>query len=188
MKKNLSLIIFSVVISLMTALVAIAQGDSRVKSAAGDLYLISAKAGGVNYIEGKVTVERADGNSGYLVKGDSLQVGDKVSTTANGRAEVLLNPGSFIRLDNDSEFEFVTTSLDDLELQINRGSAIFEVYASDDFKVTVKTPKAKFYLVDTGVYRVNVLENGIGTIEVRREKHRSETSTPKQLKRVKPRQ
>lgn len=158
------------ILCCLTTIVGFAQRDSTLSSAAGDLYLISAKAGVVNYVEGRVAIQRKDGKSGYLIKGDSIEVGDKVSTTENARAEVLLNPGSFVRIDQNSEFEFVTTSLNDLKLQINSGSAIFEVFASDDFKVMVTTPKAKFYLVETGVYRVDVLNNGVGKIEVRKGK------------------
>ncbi len=170
MKKNIFLIFCVSVLCFMTAIVGFAQNDSTLKSAAGDLYIISAKAGGVNYVEGRVSIQRANGESGYLVKGDVLEVGDKVTTSANARAEVLLNPGSFVRLDQNSEFEFLTTSLNDLKLQIIKGSAIFEVFASNDFKVTVSTPRAKFYLIDTGVYRVDVLNNDVGKIEVHRGK------------------
>ncbi len=170
MKKNLLRMFCVGILCCLTVIVGFAQNDRTLSSAAGDLYLISAKAGVVNYVEGGVSIQRKNGNSGYLLKGDSIEVGDKVSTTANARAEVLLNPGSFVRLDQNSEFEFVTTSLDDLKLQVNKGSAIFEVFASNDFKVLITTPKAKFYLVETGVYRVDVLDNGVGKLEVRRGK------------------
>jgi hypothetical protein len=64
----------------------------------GDRYIVSARAGGVNYVEGTVAVIRKSGRSGLLLKGDTLEVGDRVSTGANGKAEILLNPGSFLRL------------------------------------------------------------------------------------------
>lgn len=167
MKNKLFQIFCVSVICFMTAIIGFAQDDRTLSSAAGDLYVISAKAGVVNYVEGRVSIQRENGKSGYLVKGDNIEVGDVVSTTANSRAEVLLNPGSFIRLDQNSEFGFLTTSLDDLKLKVNRGSAIFEVFASDDFKVSVTTPRGNFYLVDTGVYRVDVSPDGIAKIEVR---------------------
>lgn len=173
------------VVGLMTVLVGFAQDNRNVSSTTSDKYIISAKAGSVNYLEGKVSVRRANGVSGYLVKGDKLEIGDKVSTSADGRVEVLLNPGSFVRLDNNSEFEFITTSLNDLKLQVNRGSAIFEVFASNDFKVTVTTPNSKFYLIDTGVYRVDVNNNGAAKIEVQRGKAQIGTSSAQLLKKGK---
>jgi hypothetical protein len=145
-----------------------AQDNSRVASAAGDMYVISAKAGGINFVEGKVAVARKNSRSGYLVKGDRLEVGDKVSTVANGKTEILLNPGSFVRLGENAVFEFASTNLDDVKVKLAGGSAIFEVYADDEFKVAIVTPQANFYAVKTGVYRVDVLPDGSGKISVLR--------------------
>jgi hypothetical protein len=183
MKKNYFRIFYVSVLCLLTTTLVFSQNDSTLSSAAGDLYVISAKAGGVNYVEGKTAITRVNGKSGYLVKGDNLEVGDKVSTDANSRIEVLLNPGSFVRLDQNSEFEFITTSLDDLKLQVTRGSALLEVFASDDFKVTVTTPKARFYLITTGVYRIDVLSDGVGRLEVYRGKASTGNSSAEIIKK-----
>ena len=157
------------ILALLFSTIVFAQ-DSGLQRTSSSRYLISAKAGGVNYIQGKVTVKRKDSTSGYLVKGNSLTVGERVITSRYSKAEILLNPGSYVRLDQESEFEFLTTSLDNLKLKLHRGSAIFEVYAGNGFTVNVKTPTARFYLVKSGVYRIDVLENGLSKIEVRRGK------------------
>lgn len=166
MKKNL-LSIFSVgLIIALFATFSFGQEDRRTINAASSLYVISAEAGGVNYTEGKVAVARKVGRSGYLLKGDELETGDKVSTGTDGRAEILLNPGSFLRLGENSNFEFLTTSLENLQLKLTSGSAIFEVITDEEFTVAVNTPKATFYLVKSGVYRVDVLADGTGKLEV----------------------
>lgn len=166
MKKQLiSVLTFGVFIVLFSSL-SFAQTNNKTISATGDLYVISAKAGGVNYVEGKVVVARANKRSGYLLKGDTVEVGDKVSTGADGKTEILLNPGSYIRLAENSTFEFSTTSLDDLQLKLSGGSAMFEVIADDEFRIAVNTPKAKFVIVTSGVYRVSVLGDGTGKIAV----------------------
>src|SRR5215218_8184327 len=146
-------------------IVANAQDDT-LSAAAGDRYVITAKAGGVNFVEGSVTVERKTGISGHLVKGDRLEVGDRVSTAADGKAEILLNPGSYLRLGENSAFEFKTTSLDDLQLKIQKGSVILEVFAAEDFKVSVDTPSTTFVLIETGVFRVDVLNDQKSSLEV----------------------
>ncbi|REJ78169.1 MAG: hypothetical protein DWQ47_17650 [Acidobacteria bacterium] len=143
-----------------------AQDDRTATLAAGDLYVISAKAGGINYVEGTSVAIRADGSSGRIVKGDELDAGDVVETGSDSRVEILLNPGSFARLDRNTRFELATTDLNDLRLNVLKGSAIFEVFASDDFKVTVVTPKTEIFLVKSGVYRVDVDGEGIATLEV----------------------
>lgn len=136
------------------------------RPAAGNKYLISARAGGVNLTEGNVGIVRANKTSGRLLKGDEIAIGDRVSTDANGRAEILLNPGSFIRIGGNTAFEFRSTSLDDLRIAIDRGSAMFEVYATREFRVTLITPKGNALLVDSGIYRVDVAENGVAKLAV----------------------
>ena len=133
---------------------------------ARDSYLISAKAGGVNLIEGNVGVVRVNKTSGRLLKGDEVAIGDRVSTDSNGKAEILLNPGSFVRVGGNTAFEFRSTSLDDLEIAIDRGSAMFEVYATREFKVTIITPKGNAVLVESGIYRIDISENGIAKLAV----------------------
>jgi hypothetical protein len=142
-----------------------AQNDA-LTAAAGSRYVISAKAGGVNFVEGTVGVVRRGRKSGVLHKGDTLQIGDRVSTGADGKAEILLNPGSFLRLGGNAAFEFKTTSLDDLQLTIDRGSAILEVFAAEEFKVEIATPGTKYLLIDTGIYRVDITNSGESRLEV----------------------
>lgn len=168
MKQGFFRIFVLSVAGLLLTSMAFAQSerDKRAINAASSIYVISAKAGGVNYVEGKVTVARKDAKSGFLLKGDELEIGDKVSTATDGKAEILLNPGSYVRLGGDTDFEFVTTALENLKVKINRGTAIFEVIADDEFRVAVTTPKADFYVVKSGVYRVDVLGDGAGKIEV----------------------
>jgi hypothetical protein len=169
MKKILSLFIAFGIIALALPALVLAQ-NNRKTSTVTQNYVISAKAGGVNYIEGDVSVTRKIGKSGLLIKGDKLEIGDKVSTGAGGRAEILLNPGSYVRLDGNTSFEFEDTSLNDLRLKLHGGSAILEVFAGDEFKVTVVTPKTQFYAVDSGVYRVDAAVDGTAKIEVWRGK------------------
>ena len=162
--RNLVYIGLAVILSFQ-AVSAQSDRDAAVASAA-DKYLISAKAGGVNYVEGSVSVLRTDGQSGYLTKRDQIEVGDTVTTGDNSRAEILLNPGSFLRLGPNSSFKFKTTSLDDLRINLESGSAIFEVFASRDFKVRVITPDAKLLLIRSGVFRIDVLPGGGANVEV----------------------
>lgn len=144
---------------------ALAQSE-RNASAVSEMYVISAKAGGVNFTQGKVAVARNDSRSGYLLKGDRLEIGEKVSTGIDGRTEILLNPGSFVRLGENTDFEFVSTSLDDLKLKVMRGSAVFELIADKDFAVAVQTPKGAFKAVESGIYRVDVAADGNGKLFV----------------------
>ncbi len=165
MKNSISRIV-SVALMGLLAVAAVSAQDETISAAAGDKYVISAKAGGVNFVEGTVGIVRKTGKSGLLLSGDKLQIGDRVSTGADGKAEILLNPGSYLRLGGGSAFEFRTTSLDDLQIKLDSGSAIFEVFATEDFKVTINSPKTKFTLIESGVYRIDVAADGSGKVAV----------------------
>jgi hypothetical protein len=165
MMKSFTRVFLGTLMGILCAAAAVPAQDSWMGDLS-DKYVVSAKAGGVNFVEGTVTVVANDGSKGRLTKGDRLEDRDVVTTGGNGRAEILLNPGSYARLGSNSSFEFVATSLDDLELKLGSGSAIFEVFASKDFKVTINTPKARMFLIQSGIYRVDVLGDGSGKISV----------------------
>jgi hypothetical protein len=165
MKQNLVKLLAVCTASVLLATISLAQNNQKLKAAA-EKYVISAKAGGVNFVAGDVAVVRSKGKSGYLVKGDSLEAGEKVRTGNTGKAEILLNPGSFVRLAENTEFEFVRTSLDDLSVKVNAGSAIFEVFTVNELKVEINTPDSRFYIVRTGIYRVDMMNNATARLEV----------------------
>ncbi len=164
--KNYRFGLFLACLCLTLASAEVYAQNETLTAAAGDRYVISAKAGGVNFVDGGVAVARKNGRSGYLTKGDKLDIGDKVSTGAASKVEILLNPGSYLRLGDNARFEFITTSLDDLQLKFESGSAILEVFAGDDFQVALSTPKSKFLLVESGVYRLDILPGGVERLEV----------------------
>jgi len=160
-----SRLLFGLVFAVVSMWSVSAQ-DTRVTSPLGGVYVISAKPGGVNYTEGQVSVVRKDGKSGTLIKDDQLEAGDRVSTGADSRAEILLNPGSYVRLGSGSTFEFVTTSLEDLKLKLSKGSAVVEVLASDEFDIDVSLPNSTVSLTRSGVFRIDVLSDGSGRVSV----------------------
>ena len=125
--------------------------------------VISAKAGGVNHVAGDVSVRRAGATEWKgLTASDDLKSGDAVRTGADGRAEILLNPGSYLRLGRDTEFVFAETSLDRLRLKLSAGSAVVEAtgYSDIDVLVTVETPEAQVSILRSGLYRFNAARPG----------------------------
>lgn len=164
--KKISGFLFGSLLTSLFAGIAFAQTTDRITAPTGDVYVISAKAGGVSYVEGVVSIIRKDGKSGVLVKDDQIEAGDKIATGATGRAEVLLNPGSFLRVGENSGFEFITTGLDDLKLKITKGSAIIEILASDEFSVGVELPNGKLNFTRSGVFRIDFLTDGSAKVSV----------------------
>jgi hypothetical protein len=79
--------------------------------------------GTINYIEGQVSV---DGQPVGANRGGSLAPGQTLATGPNGFAEVLLTPGAFLRIGNNSQLRFVTAGLANTQAQLDRGDAIVE--------------------------------------------------------------
>lgn len=123
-------------------------------------YVISARAGGVNAVTGRTSM-RPHGNNEWrqLTIKEDLEIGDVVSTGTDGRVELLLNPGSYMRVGENSEFELADTSLENLEVRLLKGTAILEVTGADDAElfIGITTPHTKMSIIRRGLYRVNVV-------------------------------
>jgi len=131
---------------------AFAQGQGR------ERFGISAKAGGVNAVSGRVTVKREGKPARLLTSQDDLESGDVVSTNVSGQVEVLLNPGTYLRIAERSEFVMEDTSLDNLLVRLTKGSAIVEATGPSDIKlyIPVVTEQHRMTIVRPGIYRFNV--------------------------------
>jgi FecR protein len=163
---KLTRIILATLVVALTAAFASAQDNKQLTSDEQDMYLISAKAGVVNIIEGDVTVKGEKAGWERLIAGDDLREGDTVKTGANGRVEILLNPGSYLRLAENSELVYADSFMGGLKVKLLRGSAIVEASALDGH-IMVNTPTAKFAIVKVGLYRFNVGEDGKSEVAVR---------------------
>jgi len=152
--KHLTVVLrTSALIALTMALAAVSYGQNR------ERFGISAKAGGINSVIGRVLVKRAGQSSQQdLSAKDDLASGDVVTTRGGSRVEVLLNPGSYLRMTENSEFEFTDNSLNNLQLRFIKGSAIVEATGTDDLRlqIGILTAQSRSTIVRRGVYRINV--------------------------------
>ncbi len=134
-----------------------AQGQSR------DARIISARAGGVNYVSGSVSVKlKGETVWNALTTKENLESGDTVKTGAGGRVEVLLNPGSYMRVGENAEFELADASLDALRVKLLSGSAVIEATGYDDMAIliAVDTPHTQVSIIRSGIYRINASASG----------------------------
>lgn len=133
-------------------------------------YVISAKAGGINSASGDVRVRRRGANRfESLSSQESVEGGDAVSTGAGGRVEMLLSPGAYFRAAENTEFELENSSLDNLRVKLNAGSAIIEATGADvaNMLVEVRTPQTTVAVNKRGIYRINALPSGETAVFVR---------------------
>jgi hypothetical protein len=141
----------------------VARADER------DLRVISARAGGVNFISGDVKVRRAASADWVaLSAADELKGGDAVRTGPTGRVEVLLNPGSYFRAGRDTEFTLTSADIEDLRVELARGGAVVEATGYGDMKIflQVTVPGALVKIERSGVYRLNAPAGGPSEVAV----------------------
>lgn len=136
-----------------------------------DSRLISVKAGGVNFVAGDVKVRRAGAQEWQSVTvKDDLKNGDAARTGAEGRVEILLNPGSYLRAGASTEFELTDASLDNLRVRVTRGSLVVEAtgYDSLGLSIQIATPQTRVEIVRAGVYRIDVSQTGETVVAVQK--------------------
>lgn len=133
-------------------------------------HLISTKAGFVNRSEGKVFILRHDsenGEKGRVSLGTQMRDGDRLVTEADSRAELLLSPGSYLRLNQNTEVRAVSTSFTQMRFELVKGSVITEISTSSEPVSTVNkrnpveivTPHGTVAIGKDGLYRFDTVES-----------------------------
>jgi len=116
--------------------------------------VISAHSGVIHYKEGQVEVDGQPvqqdpqkGQFGDIKTGQVLEVKD-------GQAEILLTPGVFLRVAENSSFRMISNKLADTRVEVLSGSVMVEVgELLQDNAITVRTHNADVALVKKGLYR-----------------------------------
>ena len=157
------LLILSTAIVLCCSVVNLAQNREK--------FVISARAGGINAITGGATVYPRGESAWYQLSiTDDLESGDRVRTEFDGRVEILLNPGSYLRLGGNSEVELLNNTLENLEVRLLRGTAIVEATGADglELNIGISTPHTRLAIVRQGLYRLNVVPEDATELIVRK--------------------
>jgi len=134
----------------------------------------SAPPGTINYVEGQAAIGSLPLNS-KAVGVSALQGGQSLSTGA-GKAELLLTPGVFLRVGDNSSLKMVSPSLTRTEVSLSSGQAMVEVdqiHKSNDLLVaedgaTTRLLKRGLYGFDANSGQVRVFK---GQARVREGKH-----------------
>jgi len=121
---------------------------------AGSAMASTAVPGTLNYLEGQVT---AGGQTLTSKSAGSAQVGqNQVLQTSQGRAEMLLTPGAFLRLGENSAVRMVSPNLMDTRVEVLRGEAMVEVaQLFKENQVRVQMDGASTTLTKAGLYAFN---------------------------------
>lgn len=91
--------------------------------------------GSLNSVQGLVTF---DGHSPLTrtMRGERLRTGQAIRTQ-HGKAELLLTPGSFLRIGDNSEARMLSPSLENTSVKLVRGTALLDAQAGYKHDLTV---------------------------------------------------
>jgi hypothetical protein len=114
--------------------------------------VIGAKSGVINWVEGDTFL----GDKPYVMQPSQFgEVKENMTfRTAEGRAEILLPPGVFFRLAENSSFKMISNRLIDTRVELLTGSGIVEVDdIAKEAAVTVVAKDGTITLNKAGLYR-----------------------------------
>ena len=110
--------------------------------------------GTLNYLEGSASI---DGQALGARSIGSARVGlNQVLETQQGRVEILLTPGVFLRLDNNSAVRMISPNLIDTRVELLRGEAMVEaaeIFKENNLRIVVNGNST--LLSKPGLYRFN---------------------------------
>jgi hypothetical protein len=135
---------------LATALAMPALGDTQPRG--------TAVPGTVNYVEGQVLLgsQPLDSKS---IGSETLEAGQSI-TTENGKVELLLTPGVFLRVGSNSSVKMISPSLINTEIGVEEGEAtveITEIHKQNEIRIDADGVSTQ--LVKNGFYDFDAARN-----------------------------
>jgi hypothetical protein len=124
----------------------------------------AARPGSINYVEGQAALGTISGT----VTLDASSVGtlemerDQSVTTQAGKVEILLTPGVFLRLADNSSVKMISPDLAKTELQLDKGRALVEVIdirKENDIEIDLNGANTK--LLKPGLYDFDAVRNEV---------------------------
>ena len=120
--------------------------------------------GTLNYVEGQASIGTEALNAKSVGSAD-LQAGQTL-TTDTGKAEILLTPGVFFRLGDNSSATLVSPNLTNTEVALNNGQALVEVdQIHKDNLLRVTQDGATTQLLKTGIYGFNANSGEVSVVK-----------------------
>ncbi len=117
----------------------------------------------MNYISGNVYIQRGP-DLGFEegIINMPVEEGDRLGTT-DGRAEIYLGKNNYLRLDNNTKVDFLNLPKKGYELirlRVFSGNIYLSVNGLNKEKsIEIHTADVSFYVLDKGLYRIDVSEN-----------------------------
>ena len=162
-----------VLVVMALSLAATTSAQQQQESLAGFIYGVRANA-----VKGQVLYQREDGKFD-LEAGLELQEGDIVRSSRDGYAELLLQPGNYLRIGGETECQILSDQYDKMQVKLNRGTISLEILGSEAEPsnyffpkpahelIRVITPNAQIFIDQSGIFRINAIAGGRTELIVR---------------------
>jgi hypothetical protein len=129
-----------------------------------------ATPGSVNYVEGEASIDGEPLSSSSV---GSSQLGpNNLLTTQSGKVEILLTPGVFLRVAENSAVKMIRPELATTEVEVDKGRAMVEgtdIRKENDIRIDLNGTNTK--ILKNGLYEFDADEDSIrvfkGKVEVR---------------------
>ena len=111
----------------------------------------TATPGTLNYVEGQASM--GDQNLDSKSVGSAELQNGEVLATGNGKAELLLTPGVYLRLGNNSSVKMISNGLTNTQVSLDQGQALLEVdqiYPQNDIRISQAGANTR--VMKTGLY------------------------------------
>ena len=124
-----------------------------------------------NAVQGEVFFQRNEWKF-PLESGLKLEEGDFVRSSKGSYAELLLQPGNYLRIGSDTEFQIFSEQHDKMRLKLNNGALVIELLSRDTSYfggyqieestelIRVITPDAEVFINRPGIFRINTTTGG----------------------------
>lgn len=117
----------------------------------------------LSHISGKVFIQRAS-DLGYEegILNSPVSEGDRIAST-DGRVEIHFGPGNYLRLDDNTKIDIMNLPKkgdDEIRFRVWSGSVYLTIGSLRKEKnIELHSADSSFYILDKGIYRVDVQEN-----------------------------
>lgn len=126
--------------------------------------VISAHSGVIHYVEGDVTIDGTAIHPKFAEFPD-VKAG-QLLTTAEGRAEILLTPGVFLRMAEHTSVRMLSNALADTRLEVVSGTALVEVgELLEHNAISFEVSGARMELARKGLYRIDAVPASLRVYE-----------------------
>jgi hypothetical protein len=129
-----------------------------------------ARPGAINYVEGQAAIDGQPINPNS-VGSIELEKGQTLTTQA-GKVEVLLTPGVFLRVGNDSAVKMISPDLANTEVEVDKGAAMAEVAdISRNNNIRIDQDGANTRLLKKGLYEFDADHHQVRVFKGKAEVH-----------------